>query len=1095
MDNNKILQLQYELLMSLGNSFELEEMLQGTLKVLLEHLHCSSVALYRLQNKQHSLVFSAPSVSSKQHNLLSQIEPLLIELGQSDSGFITSRINHTNHHIIELADFGFVVLIESEIAVETAQIEGIARLNTKLVQAINACLQQEKLTSNQERLLEIQAIAKIGSWEQDLKTGELFWSQETYKIFGVEPSTYSPTLEAFFNAVYPEDLAKVKQAYDELLTSGHPYEAEHRIQLSSGEIKHVLEHGNAYFDEEGKAIRIVGTVQDITARKEAENALKNQERELSTIIESIPNILFIKEAKELRFVRFNKAAETVFGFPRDEMIGKNDYDFFPKEQADFFVEKDRKTLASGEITQIPEEAVDTLHGTRFLHTIKVGIPDTEGNPKYLLGVSEDITEAKAAKDRLEESEKKLSELYNAINDGIFLHEITEDGPSNFIEVNDVACRMSGYSREELLQMSPADIDVAGQDETKARAIKEAIDYTREHKEMVFESYNIHKSGRKFPVEVRLRTVEYQGKIALMAVVRDISERKRNEASLHLSASVIENLAEGIMITDRDNKIISINPAFTEITNYTLEEVKGKTPNVLGCGIQDHNFYEQMWDTLRSGESWQGEIKNRRKNGEIFPEWLSISSVRNQDNEIINFIGVFSDISKIKENEAELKFLAHHDSLTKLYNRVLLNDRLDHALQKVKRHGGTLAVLYLDLDRFKSINDNFGHHQGDILLQTVANRLKEILREEDTISRISGDEFVILLENLSSSNVAGIVAKKILNRISLPIKLTEHEVSITSSIGIAIAPEDGDDSVTLLKHADLALYRSKDLGRNSYEYFSSDMSTSSFENMLMLNRLQQATQNHEFVAYYQPQIELRSQKLVGVEALIRWKHPEMGLIPPGNFIPLAEESGLIIELGEWVLREACRQMRLWLDHGVKIHYIAVNVSARQLADKNFVQIVRSALNNAGIDGHYIELELTETLVMREDYYAKMIDDLKALGVQISIDDFGTGYSSLARLKQLPIDTLKIDMSFIRGIPEDENNTNISRAIVNLAKGMNLKVVAEGVENETQAKFLMHYGCHLVQGFLYSPPLPAQELGDWINARKAEEIPQYNTAPNG
>ncbi|QKI88457.1 EAL and GGDEF domain-containing protein [Thiomicrorhabdus xiamenensis] len=1066
----------FEIAVAIGNSFELDKMLNETAGLMQSRLNCESVTIYRQEETfveiccAHIDSLTGCSIDSK------NMESLLQQYQQHRQDWLQIQSGRDFYYLFELKDFGVLVVNRKRLEFDDFARNCLLELMQKLAHTIQACIDHQKLSSVRKKLIATQRVAKIGDWEFDLQANKLEWSAETYRIFECDEASYKPSYDGFWELIHPEDRDRVFAVFEKALRDKQVCSAEHRVLFPDGRIKYVFEQAFSVFDDQGNPTSIAGTIQDITEKSHIEKELNQRETELEAIVESIPLMLFVKEAKELRFVRFNKAGEKILGYSRAQMLGKNDYDFFPEEQASFFIEQDRQALNSGKVTSVAEEVVSTPSGDRILHTIKVGIPDEKGEPKYLLGISEDITEFKQANDRLQASEKYLRLAQSVAKVGHYVLNV-----------------QSGLwtSSEELDR-------VLGIDNHFVRDVAGWVSLIHpEDRAMMTEYFTNEVLGKHWQFDKEYRIIspvdgcekwvygigvlqfDDAGQVVEMfGTIQDISERKKNERKLSQASSIITNLAEGIMVTDDENRFISINPAFTRITGYSLQEVKGKSPNILYSGRHDENFYREMWDSLLDKGHWQGEVWNRRKNGEVYPQWLSISTIRDEKDMLLNYIGVFSDISAVKESEEELRFLAHHDALTSLPNRVLLNDRLEHALTHISRSKLNLAVLYLDLDHFKSINDSFGHPHGDLLLQVIASRLQQVLRKHDTVSRVSGDEFVILLEDLHSAEEAGVIAEKILDAISKPIMLDVNEVTVTASIGIAMAPADSNSPVLLLKNADTALYRAKDQGRNNFEFFSSEMSASSFETLFMLNGLYKALDNEEFVVYYQPQVDMVENRLTGVEALVRWNHPEMGLVPPDRFIPLAEDSGVILKLGEWVLRTACRQMKSWLEQGVAVDYIAVNISGRQLIDKNLLNVVRSALQEANIDGRYIELEVTETLVMKETSYSNVIDELKALGVRISIDDFGTGYSSLVRLKYLPIDKLKIDMSFIQGVPEDEDDTNITRTIINLAQGMNLNVIAEGVESEKQAEFLLQQQCRYVQGYLYSRPLPAKELEVWM-----------------
>jgi diguanylate cyclase (GGDEF)-like protein len=483
----------------------------------------------------------------------------------------------------------------------------------------------------------------------------------------------------------------------------------------------------------------------------------------------------------------------------------------------------------------------------------------------------------------------------------------------------------------------------------------------------------------------------------------------------------------------------------------------------------------MWQDLEQKGSWQGEVWNRRKNGEIFPEYLSISVVRNSEGEITNYVAVFADVTEKKNAEERIRHMANHDPLTQLANRTLFNDRLNLALANAERSGECLAIMYLDLDRFKNINDTLGHPTGDEIIKTVAQRLEEVLRDGDTISRLGGDEFTILLPGIGSERDAAIVASKLLKSMALPHTVDGREIFITASIGIAIYPNDGLTRDDLIKNADSALYHAKERGRDSFQFYTQAMNASALERFSLESGLRRALERQEFVLFFQPQADLSSGRLVGAEALIRWQHSELGLVPPGQFIPLLEETGLIVPVGEWVLQEACRQAREWQQQGHRPVRISVNISPMQFKKGELVTLVRAALADSGLAPSLLELEITESSLMDDvEENVAILQRLKAMGVQLAIDDFGTGFSSLSYLKRFPIDVLKIDQSFVRDVTEDPEDAAIAAAIIALGQTLELKVIAEGVETADQLAFLRQRRCDLVQGYLISRPVPPAEF---------------------
>jgi len=566
-----------------------------------------------------------------------------------------------------------------------------------------------------------------------------------------------------------------------------------------------------------------------------------------------------------------------------------------------------------------------------------------------------------------------------------------------------------------------------------------------------------------------------GAAVFRVVLSNIAARRLSEERLRQSAAMFESTREGVMVTDAQEHILIVNQAFCDLTGYAEDEVLGQTPRLFSSGRQDRAFYTDLWAELNATGYWKGEIWNRRKNGEVYPQLLSISAVRDEsDVRVTHYVAVFSDLSQLKDAAARLEFLAHHDPLTGLPNRLLLFTRLEHSLDLARRERKSLALLMLDLDRFKDVNDSFGHLAGNELLRQVAARLTDRLRAIDTVTRLGGDEFTVLLEDLPHPQDAALVAAEIIEALGEPWRLSSFlEVRIGVSIGISLFPEHGQTSEELLQHADAALYRAKGEGRGNFKYFSDDLTNAALRRISLESLLRRALARDELAIHYQPQVEIASGRIVGAEALVRWHHPTEGLMLPGQFIPVAEETGLIADIGQWVLEEACRQGQRWIKTGLPPLRLAVNLSPHQFRHGDIGATVAGVLGKTGFPAGRLELELTESALMEREADAVVIlHRLRGLGVRLAIDDFGTGYSSLAYLKRFPLDVLKIDKTFIDDIPREQDDREIAAAIVGMGHTLRLKVLAEGVETPEQLDFLRTQGCDLYQGHFNSPAVPAE-----------------------
>lgn len=807
-------------------------------------------------------------------------------------------------------------------------------------------LQTDELNRTRKRYDLATSIGKVGIWDWNCVTGELVWNDETFRIFGLDSDTTRPSYELYLSMVHEEDRNKIDTAVRESLREKKKYGEDCRIILETGEERICHATGEVEYNEANEPIRMLGTFQDITERKQIEDALRTNEEQLRAITDNSTTVICLKDVAG-NYLHVNKQFEKLFHVSNASIQGKSDHDIFPLDMANTYIKHDQMAIQSESVLEVEE---------------------------------------------------------------LMPHD---DGMHSYISV-------------------------------------------------------------KFPIR------HNSGEIfAVCGMSTDITERKKTEEELRIAATTFES-QEGMLVTDANQVILRVNHAFTKITGYTVEEVIGQTPKILSSGRQTEEFYTSMWDSINSTGAWEGEIWNRRKNGEVYPEHLTITAVINTHGIITNYVASLTDITIRKAAADEIRSLAFYDPLTGLPNRRLLVDRLNQASAASSRNGSHGALLFLDLDHFKTLNDTLGHDVGDLLLQQVAERLTTCVRESDTVARLSGDEFVVLLEDLSEQALEAaaqtdIIGHNILAALNQPYLLATHEYHSTPSVGATLFNGHKKSVDELLKQADIAMYQAKASGRNTLRFFDPHMQATITARVEMEADLRQALAENQFEIYFQPQVH-QNRKIIGAEVLIRWLHPLRGMISPADFIPLAEETRLILPIGQWILEKACAQIKSWESSGHTQHLqLAVNVSARQFYQAGFVDQVIQILNRNAINPARLKLELTESLVLDdiEDTIFKM-NALKNIGVRFSMDDFGTGYSSLSSLKKLPLDQLKIDQSFVRDISIDPDDSIIVETIIAMANKLSMEVIAEGVETEAQCTFLEQHNCPLFQGYLFSKPVPIEQF---------------------
>ena len=931
------------------------------------------------------------------------------------------------------------------------------------------------IEKQQVMLDQAQRVGRIGNWSWHVVKGDIFWSDEAYRLFGLAKG--DPALgKDYLDLIYADDRPSVKDALDDAMARGGRYQADFRVVRSAFDQRWIHSEGFVELNTDRKPVRVFGTFQDVTASRKIERELKQREAQLSAITDAAQSLIMITRVAD-GVVKFcNPSSLRLLGIPPEELIGRSIIELYPNPD-------DRKHLL---------EQVDR---DQFLSNYKLKLcrVDTDEPVVFLIGLQRvqfqgddcfvvdmvDISTMLDAQAALADSEEKFR-LFAENVPGIFWLSDPDGHPVEFLSHG--YDRITGRSSEDVL---------TGRSSLFSAVVPEDLALIEEHifevsKQPVKLEFRIQRPDGEIRWLRNLSFVTYDklGRVKNIAGFgEDITDAYLSHQRLKLAASVFENTAEAIVVTNTRNRIVSVNDAFSRITGYKSEEVIGETPALLSSGKQSAEFYAQMWSGLNEKGRWQGEVWNRKKNGELYVEWLSITALRNRFNELENYVAVFSDITDRKEKEELIRYQANYDALTALPNRVLFNDRLTQAINSCNRYSKDRgALMFIDLDHFKEVNDTLGHEAGDHLLKEVAQRLKKYTREADTVARLGGDEFTVMIPAIHSIEHVGKVAEKIIEALSKTFLLHGNAAHISASIGVTIFPDDGDELTRILQNADQAMYAAKSAGRRTYRFFTPEMQHEAERRQSLQNDLRIALIRHEFEVHYQPIVDHQG-KAVKVEALVRWNHPEQGRISPDQFIPLAEETGLIITLGGWVFEQAVRDI-------AKIHKqypdlgVAINLSSKQIGtDSPHTEHFIDILQQYDLPSSHVTLEVTESLFL--DPSGDSVTKLKNLrhqGFGVAIDDFGTGYSSLSYLKQLPLTTIKIDKSFVSDLDKDFGDRILVDAILSIAESMQLSVIAEGVETQAQADYLIGKGAQMQQGWLYGRPMPFDALNDWLKENK-------------
>jgi len=855
---------------------------------------------------------------------------------------------------------------------------------------------------------------------------------------------------------------------------------------------------------------------NITQRLRSAEALKRREEQYRNLVDNVLDMICICEDGKITFMN-PAGARMLNEVDPSYLVGRKLYTLIHPDYYDITIEGLHNFAQEGVALPLKFVRMDG----EIIDAEAIVIPFGPKNTNSYMLEARDITERVRSAETLRDREQRLRGVLDTVADGI----ITIDEKGIIYSFNPAAESIFDYTADDVVGQN---VKIIIPEPKNKQHDGFMFRYLETNESQIIgvsgrEETGRRKDGTEFPIELSVTEMRHGKQRLFTGIVRDITERKEVEEDLRkahdelevrveertreltqevaerriaetrlkLAGEVIDNLNDAVVILDPDFKVTAVNPAYTLITGYASSDVGGEQPPFMKSLKKNPEKYEKMMSDIQSPGHWEGEFWHQRKDGEEIAQRLSISAMTNEEGDIQQYAAIISDITERKRSEERIYFQANYDALTDLPNRTLFHDRLSNALPSHRRLKRKLGLMFIDLDGFKLVNDTLGHDIGDLLLIEAARRLEKCIRSGDTVARLGGDEFTVIMPNLVDPKHAPLVAQRALDALSKPFNLKKQETFVSASIGVTIFPDDATESNELLKNADTAMYRAKEQGKANYQFYTSDLNAEIKERLVLKNGLVKALEQDEFSLHYQPKLEIGTNRITGVEALMRWNNQSIGPISPVKFIPLLEETGQVVEVGEWAIRVACLQHRAWLAAGLPSLRIAVNISARQLREDSFASIVDKVMKENNVEPEGLEIEITESMLMSDQAKAvTALNELHEMGIHIAMDDFGTGYSSLSYLKRFPIDTIKIDRSFVADIATDKDDAEIIKTIISMGKTLNRKIVAEGVETQDQLTILSEYECDEIQGYFFSPPLPAEKITGFIQA-KMEESPKKAT----